>query len=310
VVTEGSTFNASTTYDAGSHTLRSTSFDGSWVEYAYDGFDRMIRRQTSTGEVTLFYRDLKGDEITMEANSSGSVTTRYILNSESETLAKDDSAGRGYLIEDPRGNLSQILDDSATVKAVFAYDPFGKEKPEHTKKAAGWDSRLRFQMAPRDPKTGAYNIGPRILDPNINRFVGADFYVGAAANLELQLDPLTGNRYLYAGANPENLIDDGHKPKKKARGRRSAAPPGSDPAGELLNECSKIPPAHPVTRIIGGACKAGKVVLTGIRTSKKLERVLRKWDATSRRQLCEASGGTYVGIPFMQRCPDDTRGFA
>jgi hypothetical protein len=47
------------------------------------------------------------------------------------------------------------------------------------------------------------------MNPNINRFVGADMYVAAAANLDLQLDPLTGNRYLYAGVNP-NFIDDGH----------------------------------------------------------------------------------------------------
>ncbi|MEX2587996.1 MAG: hypothetical protein WD602_08400 [Actinomycetota bacterium] len=42
--------------------------------------------------------------------------------------------------------------------------------------------------------------------------VGPDRYVGAAVNLGLQMDPLTGNRYLYAGANPTGMIDDGHKP--------------------------------------------------------------------------------------------------
>ncbi|MGH7426320.1 MAG: RHS repeat-associated core domain-containing protein, partial [Candidatus Methylomirabilales bacterium] len=72
--------------------------------------------------------------------------------------------------------------------------------------------RLRFQMAPKDPATGAYSLGPRLYDPGISRFVGADFYAGAAANLELALDPLTANRYLYAGANPASMIDDGHGP--------------------------------------------------------------------------------------------------
>ena len=40
----------------------------------------------------------------------------------------------------------------------------------------------------------------------------------ADGSVALQADPLTGNRYLYAGANPVNLIDDGHagkRPKKK-----------------------------------------------------------------------------------------------
>lgn len=57
---------------------------------------------------------------------------------------------------------------------------------------------------------GRTRSAPRILDPKINRFVGADQYAASVANLELQIDPLTGNRYLYAGANPVNLIDDGH----------------------------------------------------------------------------------------------------
>jgi hypothetical protein len=50
------------------------------------------------------------------------------------------------------------------------------------------------------------------LNPNINRFIGANNYVGAAANIALQVDPLTGNRYMYAGANPAGMIDDGHSP--------------------------------------------------------------------------------------------------
>lgn len=69
-------------------------------------------------------------------------------------------------------------------------------------------------MAPKDPKTGSYHIGPRVMDPKINRFVGGDQYVAAGANLELQLDPLTGNPYLYAGANPAGMVDDGHHPNE------------------------------------------------------------------------------------------------
>ncbi|MGH7426413.1 MAG: polymorphic toxin type 28 domain-containing protein, partial [Candidatus Methylomirabilales bacterium] len=117
-----------------------------------------------------------------------------------------------HFVADPRGNLTQLLNDAQEVVATFSYDPYGKEKPELSSKVAGWDSRLRFQMAPKDPATGAYNLGPRLYDPGISRFVGADFYAGAAANLELALDPLTANRYLYAGANPANFIDDGHGP--------------------------------------------------------------------------------------------------
>jgi len=51
-----------------------------------------------------------------------------------------------------------------------------------------------------------------MFDPSIYRFVGADSFVASSANLDLQTDVLTGNRYLYAGSNPANMIDDGHAP--------------------------------------------------------------------------------------------------
>lgn len=217
VTTETTTAETSTSYDAASHAKRVTSSDGSWVEYSYDGLDRMIRRETSGGEVTLFLHDRTSDELVLETDGAGAAKVRYILDSDGEPLASETASARAYYITDLRGNLTQLLDQAQEAKATFGYDPFGKEKPALTNITAGWDSRLRFQLAPRDPKTGAYSIGPRLYDPQINRFVGADFYVAAAANLELQLDPLTGNRYLYAGANPANLIDDGHHPNKCPR---------------------------------------------------------------------------------------------
>lgn len=61
----------------------------------------------------------------------------------------------------------------------------------------------------------AYAVGPRMFDPGTYRFIGADQFIGSGANQELQLDPLTGNRYLYAGANPANMADDGHSPTKR-----------------------------------------------------------------------------------------------
>lgn len=208
------TMTTTTGYDAGSRSRRVTSSDGSWVEYAYDALDQVVRRHESTGAVVLFFHDASSSQIALETDAAGTVTTRYILDSDGQPLGNETigTGGRGWFIEDPRGNVSQLVDGSGVVKATFSYDPFGKEKTALTSKVAGWDSRLRFQAAPRDPKTGMYTLGPRLLDPSINRFVGADNYVGAAANMELALDPLTGNRYLYAGANPANLVDDGHDP--------------------------------------------------------------------------------------------------
>jgi RHS repeat-associated protein len=208
-----------TSYNAASHTRRVTAPDASWVEYNYDGLQRLVSRQDSSGSTVMLFHDGLNDQIAVETDPAGTVKTRYLVDSFGVPRGKLDignSTGRTYYMTDPRGNVTQMIGylDQA-VKAVFAYDPYGKDKPALSKKIASsnWDSRLKFQMAPRDPKTGSYSIGSRLMNPTINRFVGADNYVAAGANLGLQVDPLTGNRYLYAGANPTGLIDDGHGPK-------------------------------------------------------------------------------------------------
>lgn len=262
------TQTTSTSYDAASYTKRVTSPDGSWVEYRYDGLDRMVRRQDSAGEVRLFFHDASSDQISLETDAAGAAKTHYLLHSSGDPLANDvPGTGRGYYVEDSRGDLTQLVDQSQNVKAVFGYDPFGKEKPALTNLASGWDSRRRFQGAPKDPKTGAYSLGPRMLSPQINRFVGADMYVAAAANLSLQADPLTGNRYLYAGANPAGMIDDGHAPRwlKKAwkwvkkNKWEIAAAVGTGVACAFTGGLGCIVAAG----VIGGAANIGKYLTSG-----------------------------------------------
>lgn len=205
---EGDTTSYS--YDAAGHPRRTTKPSGSWVEYAYDGFERMTRRDEG-GTATLFFHDGKNDQIVLETDGAGVWKTRYLLDSGGDPLAQETSEkGWGWFITDMRNNMTQLLDSAGVVKKVQAYDPFGKDLTEHTDAESGWDSKLRYQMAPHDNSTGTYNLGPRLFDPAINRFVGADNYVAAEANMALALDPLTGNRYLYAGANPVGMIDDGH----------------------------------------------------------------------------------------------------
>ena len=45
--------------------------------------------------------------------------------------------------------------------------PRNAEPTASTEVTANWDSRLRFQMAPKDAATGNYNLGARLLNPEI-----------------------------------------------------------------------------------------------------------------------------------------------
>ncbi|MDQ3756879.1 MAG: DUF6531 domain-containing protein, partial [Actinomycetota bacterium] len=120
------------------------------VDYAYDPLGRLVRRvehpASGPDVVTLFFHDGTSDQLALETDGAGNVQVRYVLDSEGSPVAQDKAGARSYYVDDPRGNLTQQLDHSQAVVAVYAYDPYGKEKSEHTKsKAPSWESRLRFQ---------------------------------------------------------------------------------------------------------------------------------------------------------------------
>lgn len=219
---------ATTTYDGAGHTRQTTLPDGSFVRYAYDGLDRLVLHETPQGS-TRFFHDRSSDQVTTEVatDSTGDVdTTAYMLDSTGAPLGQDrddehlppGTSRQTFFVTDPRANVTQVFDyGQHTVVEAFGYDPFGKDKPAQITQLPGHDTTLRYQLAPRDRRNGTYAIGPRIYDPDIHRFVSVDEFTNAVPNLDLALDPLTGNRYLYAGADPVNLIDDGHAGKSASK---------------------------------------------------------------------------------------------
>jgi RHS repeat-associated protein len=213
-----STLTTAYSYDGASHPKRVTAPDGSWVEYAYDGFDRMVRRVehpvVGSDTTTLLFHDGLSGQVAEETNGAGTVQTRYILDSAGNVLGNDVvGVGRAYFVADLRGNLSQMVDGSQNVVATFAFGAYGEQKsiPTIPTSSGSWGSRLKYQMSPEDPKTHAYNIGGRLFAPQLNRFTSSDYYTDAVDNLNLKLDPLTQNPFIYAGGNPATLIDDGHR---------------------------------------------------------------------------------------------------
>ena len=223
--TVGTQVATSTAYDAGFHTAGTTlnAAPGSpSVAYEYDALGRLAARSDSSG-IQLYFHQGSGATIAEEVDAVAGVPTtviRYILDSSGSPLGQATSASglsstTTYDVADPRGDVVQVLDASANVLNTYGYDPFGNTKSMQTSKttAAGPNgSKLQFQGAQVDPTTGNYELGPRLYNPQINRFVGADLYAASAAGLTTQADPLTGNRYLYAGANPAGLIDNGYGP--------------------------------------------------------------------------------------------------
>ncbi|GAC1477126.1 MAG: hypothetical protein NVS1B16_08030 [Pseudarthrobacter sp.] len=205
-----------TAYDAAGRPSVVTSPDHSAVSFTYDATGRMVSRQASVSNtVELNFYGGTSSQMVETTDASGAPTTRYLLDSSGQPIAQQSnspSAGTwASYVTDLHNNLSQLLSLTGSVEATYAYDVFGNDiTATTTSPVAGWSSRLKFQMAPKDPTLGLYNLGSRLLNPAIGRFTSADNFVASLGDLALQMDPLTGNRYLYAGANPAGMFDDGH----------------------------------------------------------------------------------------------------
>lgn len=123
-----------------------------------------------------------------------------------------------WLLDDLNGSTGTISDDNGAVLEQAAYDPYGKPTKGGAGKAAGSaGSTLGYQKDLTDRLTGSIILGARQYDPSARRFTTADTYAAATADLALGTDTLTGNRYLFAAANPVGFYEDGHAPWSKNR---------------------------------------------------------------------------------------------
>ncbi len=221
-LTGGSTFSHSraSSYDAAG---RPDAIDNSGtapppdVDYLYDVSGRLLAR-TSGSDTRYFFYFATGSRYAQETDPSGTVITRY-LNAPRGGVLAEQRVGSGawvWLLKDPQSNVATELRQGQVAPQVIghrAYDPYGATYDGGTQTAVGEQaSKLGYQSARRDEDTGYLLIGPRLYDPDTDRFTSADFYVGAASDMSLGTDPLTGNRYLLAAANPVAFDDDGHRP--------------------------------------------------------------------------------------------------
>lgn len=223
--------NASS-YDPSGHTGRVDDqlANGTDVSYLYDLDHRLISRtETPAGDAarTTLYFYLGGSEtIAEETDGAGATVARYILGFKNETLGQltfrysnghkdptDTSGTFVWLLDDANGNVATHLSETREVQEQAAFDPYGKPEPGgSTNRPTAPGSSVGYQRALTDKTTGNLLLGPRQYDPKTMRFTSADFYVAGSLDMQLGTDELTGNRYLFAAANPTCYDDDGHKP--------------------------------------------------------------------------------------------------
>lgn len=243
------TSSTNTSFDAAGQPLRSDNeatrpagsppaeLDGpnADVDYTYDSADRVLSRterkgtgSTATANTTLFFYSAGSGQLIEETDAAGKTKTRYLLDGEGEAVGQqtytvnpdgNSAAPAGetwsWLLHDALGNTGTIIDDTGKVLEQKAFDPHGKPEPGGSKTSldpATPKTTIGFQSARTDEITGRVMLGQRQYDPGTARFTTPDSYAAGMLDLQLGTDSLTGNRYLFAGANPMSFYEDGHGP--------------------------------------------------------------------------------------------------
>ena len=231
------TTNTITGHDPVGHTKSVDNSDQAQadVTYVYDTSDRVISRtETKNGvaTTTLYFYWGTGGALAEEADGLGNAKVLYLVDTGDETLAQQsyatdangnrnlsDTAGTWtWLLQDTAGNTATRLRSDGTIVEQAAYDPYGRPEVGGSKKRTGdtTPSTLGFQGHIQDKATGAVILGARQYDPASARFTTPDSFVAGALDLQLGTDSLTGNRYLFAAANPVAYYEDGHWPSLKS----------------------------------------------------------------------------------------------
>lgn len=242
-----------TTYDPAAHTATlddqtSANQDATYV-YSADG--RLVARtnpgSTGSAKTALYFHRATDGSLAEELDGTGQTMVRYLTDDHGLTMAQEShrlaNGSRGatavwtWLLSDAGGNVGTITDDSGVVLEQEGYDYYGavKKGGMGTPASGSAGSSLGFQGAltdrnPSDGKTRSVILRDRQYDPSVRRFMTSDTDVAATLDVALGTDVLTGNRYLFAAANPVAYFDDGHWPSAWRKWRK----PPSTALDELI----------------------------------------------------------------------------
>jgi RHS repeat-associated protein len=189
--------------------LKSWWIEGRQTEMAYVGSSSLVGKETITGQthqskLKEYSYDPGGGRNAVEVTNTSDQVSNYTY---------------GY---DAHGSATLLLKRDGDVQASYGYDPYGGEDEKLTKElkqGSDWEktpatdplNAYRYTGKREDSGSGMIDMGARRFNPDTARFMSSDFFTGALADIALSTDPLTQNRFGFAGANPVTYVEvDGH----------------------------------------------------------------------------------------------------
>ena len=195
------------------------------TDYVNDPLDRVASQnevhgiggtQTSTNTSFQYLGD--SSAVSKETLTGyGATVKSYLFEAFGERLTISDSAASTRLsyLYDPHGSVSGLIDQNSTLKQNYGYTAYGQTNASISKSAGGFSAKTNpYTYAGRrwDSGSSTFDMGARRYSPAAGRWLQQDGYSGALGDLSLSADPLTANRYLFAGANPVGFVElDGHR---------------------------------------------------------------------------------------------------
>jgi RHS repeat-associated protein len=202
--------------------------------FEYDGLDRRDARLEGSAGTRRDLSYIGTSELLSRETKAGGEKRFYDYDSVGDRQGQQvvDGAENRYRSyrKDANGSVLALEGDTGAVPTGerYDYDPYGELDAEPTDDEAEANP-FRFEGFYYDSGVKSYDMHARAYRPEHGRFLNQDRYASATADLLMQADPLTQNRYAFGGGNPVNNIEfDGHKLPTNAGGSRMPAGRGKD----------------------------------------------------------------------------------
>ncbi|MFC5637031.1 DNRLRE domain-containing protein [Streptomyces bullii] len=227
-VTSGGKIIERSVYDGFDHVVESQKMDATGAmkstTFTFDPLDRTASK-TAEGKTTTFqYLGLSSE--VLDEKVAGELTKSYQYSPWGERLSQvkhnsDGTTEDGYYGYNGHTDVETLTDKNGDAKATYGYTAYGADdkseftgidKPDAADPTKEAYNPYRFNAKRWDAQSGTYDMGFRDYNPGLNRFTTRDMYSGALADMNLGMDPFTGNRYAFTGGNPASRVElDGHE---------------------------------------------------------------------------------------------------
>jgi RHS repeat-associated protein len=166
------------------------------TEFTYDGLSRLASLRRLTNGIEASFRRFVwcGQDICEERDAAGAVTKRFY--DQGMKVEASPATGSYYYTRDHLGSIREVTDAGGTVRARYAYDPYGRR----TRLTGDLEADFGFAGMFWSSEAGLSLTHYRAYDPQLGRWLSRD----PLEDAEMKEGP---NLYAYVANNPVNLID-------------------------------------------------------------------------------------------------------